>query len=203
MLKKGGTITSLGIPTVYPLPPHRYPPHMARVIGPPRNRDPPRRSRAGAGEGQQWCKAIVVCRVSELTSQVKSSQDSICMRTGRHTTDTRSPSWHCCRSGGTRCSRRTVSSRSRRATGAACLAGRPRTSRGRRRRPPAAAAAAWSCQGTRPRVTGTAAPARRRSCGDRAVGDGRKAATCELGVACSFRAGRRTLPGWTRDASAC
>ena len=27
------------------------PPHMARVIGPPRNRDPPRRSRAGAGEG--------------------------------------------------------------------------------------------------------------------------------------------------------
>ena len=71
-----------------------------------------------------------------------------------------SPSWHCCRSGGTRCSRRTVSSRSRRGTGAACLAGRPRTSRGRRRRPPAAAAAAWSCQGTRPRVTGTAAPAR-------------------------------------------
>ena len=49
------------------------PPHMARVIGPPRNRDPPRRSRAGAGGGQQWCKAIVVCRVSEITSQVKSS----------------------------------------------------------------------------------------------------------------------------------
>ena len=46
----------------------------ARAIGPPRNRDPPRRSRAGAGEGQQWCKAIVVCRVSEITSQVKSSQ---------------------------------------------------------------------------------------------------------------------------------
>ena len=46
---------------------------MARAIGPPRNRDPPRRSRAGAGEGQQWCKAIVVCRVSEITSQVKSS----------------------------------------------------------------------------------------------------------------------------------
>ena len=38
------------------------------------DRDPPRRSRAGAGEGQQWCKAIVVCRVSEITSQVKSSQ---------------------------------------------------------------------------------------------------------------------------------
>ena len=36
-----------------------------------RNRDPPRRSRAGAGEGRQWCKAIVVCRVSEITSQVK------------------------------------------------------------------------------------------------------------------------------------
>ena len=31
-------------------------------------------SRAGAGEGRQWCKAIVVCRVSEITSQVKSSQ---------------------------------------------------------------------------------------------------------------------------------
>ena len=29
--------------------------------------------RAGAGEGRQWCKAIVVCRVSEITSQVKSS----------------------------------------------------------------------------------------------------------------------------------
>ena len=41
------------------------------------NRDPPRRSRAGAGEGQQWCKAIVVCRVSEITSQVKSSQVSL------------------------------------------------------------------------------------------------------------------------------
>ena len=38
-----------------------------------RNRDPPRRSRAGAGEGQQWCKVIVVC---EITSQVKSSQES-------------------------------------------------------------------------------------------------------------------------------
>ncbi len=36
--------------------------------------DPPRRSRAGAGEGRQWRKAIVVCRVSEMTSQVKSSQ---------------------------------------------------------------------------------------------------------------------------------
>ena len=48
-------------------------PGLARAIGPPRNRDPPRRSRAGAGEGRQWCKAIVVCRVSEITSQVKSS----------------------------------------------------------------------------------------------------------------------------------
>ena len=26
-------------------------------------------------EGRQWCKAIVVCRVSEITSQVKSSRD--------------------------------------------------------------------------------------------------------------------------------
>ena len=25
----------------------------------------------GAGEGRQWSKAIVVCRVSEITSQVK------------------------------------------------------------------------------------------------------------------------------------
>ena len=50
-----------------------YPPPVARAIGPPRNRDPPRRSRDGAGEGRQWCKAIVVCRVSEITSQVKSS----------------------------------------------------------------------------------------------------------------------------------
>ena len=30
---------------------HRYSPTVARAIGPPRNRDPPRRSRAGAGEG--------------------------------------------------------------------------------------------------------------------------------------------------------
>ena len=46
---------------------HRYSPTVAREIGPPRNRDPPRRSRAGAGEGRQWSKAIVV---SEITSQV-------------------------------------------------------------------------------------------------------------------------------------
>ena len=32
---------------------------------------------AGAGEGQQWSKAIVVCRVSEITSQVNSSQVSV------------------------------------------------------------------------------------------------------------------------------
>ena len=52
-----------------PSPPHRYSPTVARAIRPPRNRDP-RRSRAGAGEGQQWSKASV----SERTSQVKSSQ---------------------------------------------------------------------------------------------------------------------------------
>ena len=38
------------------------------------------RSRAGAGEGRQWSKAIVVCRVSEITSQVKSSQDQLELR---------------------------------------------------------------------------------------------------------------------------
>ena len=54
------------------------------VIGPPRNRDPPRRSRAGAGEGQQWCKAIVVCRVSEITSQVKSSRNIALASAARH-----------------------------------------------------------------------------------------------------------------------
>ena len=64
-----------------PLPPHRYPPPMARAIGPPRYRDPPRRSRSGAGEGRQWCKAIVVCRGSEITSQVKPSQ--VCLVSGK------------------------------------------------------------------------------------------------------------------------
>ena len=41
---------------------------VAREIGPPRNRDPPRRSRAGAGEGRQWSKAILVCRARKVTS---------------------------------------------------------------------------------------------------------------------------------------
>jgi hypothetical protein len=63
-----------------PLPPYRYSPTVARAIGPPRNRDPPRRSRAGAGEGRHWSKAIVVCRVSEITSQVKSRKGGAAAR---------------------------------------------------------------------------------------------------------------------------